>query len=516
MSHFHTQLGWLDQTQDAVWVQDLAGRVVYWNRAAEQLYGWPAREMLQQPVAALLLPTEPKFAPAALAAVVATGAWSGETQHQTRAGKTVTVESRWSLLRSDAGEPHAVLVLNTDVTERKELETQIVRAKRLESIVATAGSFAHDMNNVLSPIIMGVELLELRVQDEMCRKMLKTMGSSANRGVTMVKKMLAFARGQEGEQRKLAPADLLQDLERTLRESMPASITVKLESAPDLWAVIGYADQLQEAFLNLCVNAREAMPAGGQLTIAARNLSLDAIAARRLLGAKPGDYVAVSVTDTGTGIAPEIRERIFEPFFTTRGKGKGTGLGLSMVASFVKNHGGVVEVHTTVGAGSTFTVYLPAVVERVAAAPEANLRDQNQSILLVDDEPGLAELAAFVLERGGFRVLTARSGKEALALCSAQPEPIDLAIVDMKMEGMDGVSTIRALRQHQPGMRCILASGHTEARTASEGFNDQPVGFLMKPFTIEELSRKVEATITTAANLNSVASLRRPTAELAA
>ncbi|PYS79830.1 MAG: hypothetical protein DMF66_01330 [Acidobacteria bacterium] len=241
----------------------------------------------------------------------------------TKSGAEITVESRWTLVRDDRGEPQSVLVINTDVTERKKMESQFLRAQRMESIGTLAGGIAHDLNNVLSPILMAVQMLQLKVSDEGAQEWLKILQANAERGADMVKQVLSFARGVEGERVALQPKHLVKDVVKILKDTLPKSVSLSYEVPNDLWMVSADATQVHQVLMNLCVNARDAMPQGGELTLRAENVTLDDSYARMHLEAKPGRYVMLTVTDTGAGIPSEVISRIFEPFFTTKETGKG-------------------------------------------------------------------------------------------------------------------------------------------------------------------------------------------------
>ncbi len=486
----------LDKAQDAIWVMDLDGYASYWNGSAERLYGWNVADVLHHDLKKCLGSLDHDAARVAREAVLKVGRWTGELSHQTKAGATVLVQSRWSLVLDGLGDPKSIVVFETDITSQKKLEGQFHRAQRLESIGALAGGIAHDLNNVLSPILMGVDLLQTRVRDELCQKMLRTMSASARRGADMAKQVLTFAHGQEGERMVLQLSHLIRELSASARQTFPPSIKIQTRLGDRLWPILGDPTQLHQVILNLCLHARDAMPAGGELLIEATNVRLAEADAKRLLGAKPIDYVKLSVTDHGAGLPPEVIDKIFEPFFTIKSGGRGTGLGLSTAFSIVKGHWGLVDVHSEIGKGTTFHVYLPAAQNTALAAATAPRHEyfmgKNELILLVDDEAGITEIAASVLTNYDFRVLTANTGMEAVALCTAQQEHIDLALVDMMMPGMDGPATVRALRKLQPDLRVVMITGLHEGEKTNARFGNEPVTFLIKPFSLEQLTDAVK------------------------
>jgi PAS domain S-box-containing protein len=384
-----------------------------------------------------------------------------------------------------------------DITERKKLEQQLLRAQRMESIGTLAGGIAHDLNNVLAPILMSIEVLKLDEQDDARRDVLATIELSARRGAEMVKQVLAFARGVEGRRVGLNINGLLQDVEKMANETFLKSIQVRTATSPELWTVSGDPTQIHQVLLNLCVNARDAMPEGGRLTLSAENVTLDE--SNYLLGGgegRPGPYVLIQVEDTGTGIAPEILEKIFDPFFTTKEVGHGTGLGLSTCLVIVKSHGGFIQVDSERGRGSRFKVYLPAEM-KVAAKGEpdemAELpRGNGELILVVDDESAVREITRQTLEAFGYRVVLASDGTEAVGIYAKKKAEIAVVLTDLMMPVMDGPTTVQVLRKLNPRIRVITASGLNANRHIEKLANAETRHFLLKPYTAETLLKKVK------------------------
>src|ERR1051325_8118306 len=338
------QAALLNQATDAIFVRDLEQRITYWNKGAELIYGWTAAEALGKRAAELLYKEESSQRQEIWKAVLEKGEWVGELRQVTRTRKEIIVESRRTLLRSADGKPAAILNINRDVTEKKQIEAQLLRAQRMENIGALAGGIAHDLNNVLGPILMVGAVVRDELASEESKQMLDTATASAQRGAEMVKQILSFARGAGGERGLLQLGHLIKEMGRLVKDTFPRSIKVATRAPGDLWPMTGDATQLHQVLLNLCVNARDAMPQGGTLTIAAENVSLDRKATRMHQQPVSGPHVVLSISDTGSGIAPELRDKVFEPFFTTKGHGQGTGLGLSTVMSIVKNHMGFLEL----------------------------------------------------------------------------------------------------------------------------------------------------------------------------
>jgi PAS domain S-box-containing protein len=484
------QASLLDKAQDAIVVRDLSHRITYWNKSAERLYGWTAQEAIGM-VARDLQP-DPTVFDEAMRRVLEHGDWVGELWQVGKDGRPLTVESRWTLVRDAAGRASAVLVINTDITERRNLEQQFLRAQRLESIGTLAGGIAHDLNNVLTPIMVAVGILSDEEKDPERRDILATLEASARRGADMVQQVLSFARGVEGRRVQVDVDSVVRDVERIVNDTFLKNIILWTEVADDLWTVSGDPIQLHQVLLNLCVNARDAMPGGGRLSVFASNVTLDAAFAGANIDARPGPYVMLQVTDTGTGIAPDVIDRIFEPFFTTKDVSKGTGLGLSTSLAIVKSHGGFIQVDGSPGIGATFRVYLPA---QAAAAMDparpatAELpRGHGELILVVDDEAPVRYVTRRMLEAFGYRVALAEDGAQAVAVYTEQKDQIAAVITDMMMPVMDGPATIQALRRMRADVRIIASSGlHGRGSDEHAGSIASVKHFLPKPYTAGEL-----------------------------
>jgi PAS domain S-box-containing protein len=481
----------LNEAQDAIIVRDLEDRIVYWNKSAERMYGWTAEEALDGNVRDLMYKEHLPLYEGAKRDVLQKGKWVGELHHLTKEGGMITVESRWTLVRDETGAPKSVLAINTDITDRKRMETQFLRAQRMESIGTLAGGIAHDLNNILSPILMAVQTLQLKFRDEESQRWLGILQANAERGGSMVKQVLSFARGIEGERVTLQPKHLIKDVIKILGETLPKNINIKFNIPGKLWVISADATQIHQVLMNLCVNARDAMPAGGTIKINVENKSLDENYAQMHLEAKPGNYVVVTVEDTGFGMTPEVVNRIFEPFFTTKKIGQGTGLGLSTALTIVRSHGGFINVYSEVGKGTKFIFYLPAAEmgeeAGIEGAPAELPVGRGELILVVDDEDSIRQITKGTLETFGYKVLLASDGTEALALYAESRDEIKVVLTDMMMPFMDGPATIRALKRLNPQVKIIAASGLTSngksAEAASAGVN----AFLAKPYTAERL-----------------------------
>jgi PAS domain S-box-containing protein len=492
----HEQTSLLNLANDAIFVTDLDDRIMFWNKGAETLFGWPTDEALGR-TRSELLTWESQVFETAKHALNDCGDWTGESSLKTRNGRQLTVISRWTLVRDEDGAPKSILIINTDITEKKSLERQFLRAQRLESIGTLASGIAHDLNNILAPILMSIGLLRRAFIDADTQKLLTTIEASAERGADIVRQVLTFARGIEGERIVLQPRHLINDLVKIMVQTFPKNIEIKTQFPKDLWQVTGDATQLHQVLLNLCVNARDAMPHGGKLVLAAQNATLDEHYVTMNPEAVPGSFVMLQVSDTGIGIPAETIDKIFDPFFTTKEQGKGTGLGLSTVLGIVKSHGGFVSLESRVGEGTTFRVCIPAVpsaVESGSAAqsgPAAVPRGNGELILVVDDEPAVRMAATRTLETNGYRIFTAEDGTDGLALYFQRSSEIALVLTDIEMDLMDGVALVRSLKRVDAKVRVIVSTGQARAEQRNVLRALGVKMFLDKPYTADQLLRAV-------------------------
>ena len=480
----------IDEARDGIFVRDMDGRIEFWSKGAERIFGRPAEDVLGKPAVEVLPWGSSADFEKAMQATVEKGEWNGQFQGALDGGREIAVESRWSLLRGKDGEPAGALTIATDITERKRLEEQLLRAQRLESVGTLASGIAHDLNNALTPILMAVQVLQRKYPDTEQRT-LEMLESAAKRGARLVKQVLTFGRGIAGEPILLDVRHRINDFKTVVEQTFPSSIRMHLDVPSELWAVLADPTQIDQVIMNLAVNARDAMPDGGTLTVRAKNVTLDETYIRMQIDAVPGPYVQIEVADTGQGMPPGVRDRIFEPFFTTKDVTKGTGLGLSTVHTIVKNHGGFVNVYSEVGRGATFRVYLPAADGEAAQAVEkrkaTSLRGDGRRILVADDDLLVREMVASLLEDAGYRVAGVENGADAVARYAQGG--IDVALIDWEMPVMNGRQTIQAIRQINPDARIIACSGISHVAEIST--LDAPVPFLPKPYTAEDLMGKL-------------------------
>jgi PAS domain S-box-containing protein len=482
------QASLLDKARDAILVRDLDHTITYWNKSAERLYGWTAEEAIGRSVESLLYQETTAFGKAHLQTLLA-GEWTGELIQIDKNGLELTIEGRWTLVRDDKGRPQSVFAINTDISEHRKLEQQFLRAQRLESIGTLAGGIAHDLNNILAPITMAVELMKMRSPDDKSVELLDTISGSAKRGANLVGQVLSFARGMEGCRVAVHPGRIISEIECILRDTFPRNIVLDLHSGRDLWPINGDPTQLHQVLLNLCVNARDAISGEGKIRVSAENLQVDEPFAAINLEAKEGPHVCIVVEDTGEGLAPEIMDRIFDPFFTTKSVGKGTGLGLPTTLAIVKSHGGFIRTDSKPGEGTCFRIYLPAFPETedppAAIAPAALPKGAGRTVLIVDDEDAIRHIAQKTLEMFGYRTLVAANGQQAISMYERYQSAIDIVLTDMMMPVMDGPAAIRGLVEINPAVRIVATSGLPPDPESVRNTRD----FLPKPYSAEALLR---------------------------
>jgi PAS domain S-box-containing protein len=489
------QAALLDKTRDAIIVRGLDGPVVFWNKGAEKMYGWTRQEAMGRRTRDFLYVNNEKFNEAN-DTLRKEGAWNGELEHLTATGAKITVEARWTLISNHQDDSKSVLMIHTDITEQKKIEQQFLRAQRMESIGTLAGGIAHDLNNILAPILMSIQMLKVTATDPEAAKVLETIETSARRGADIVRQVLSFARGLDSEKLEVQPRHLLKELENIIKETFPKDIRLEFSVPDEIWTILGDPTQIHQILLNLCVNARDAMPDGGLISISVKNCVLDEQYSSMNLHSKAGRYVEIRITDTGIGMEPALIEKIFEPFFTTKDLCKGTGLGLSTVMGIVKSHNGLINVYSEPGKGSTFRVCLPA-MDLPLETPHPNEtsllpRGHNETILVVDDEAPIRTITSQTLRTFGYNVLTAVDGAEAVATYAIKKDIISVVLTDMTMPVMDGAATVRALQRINPEVKIIASSGlNINGRLVK--VSELGVKYsLVKPFTAEALLNLLE------------------------
>lgn len=490
----------LNAAANAIVITDANGKIVWANTSFSRLTGYSTEEALGRNPSLLKSGEQDRQFYERLWDTIGKGeVWQGELRNRRKDGSIYDEEMTITPVLNSGGAATHYVAIKQDVTKRKQLEREFLRAQRMEGVGLLAGGIAHDLNNVLAPVLMAADLLRGSNLPPDLLRVVQIVETSAKRGSDIIKQILTFARGADGAKGPVQLRHLVKDFVRMAAETFPRNIKIHTEIPADLWPVNGDATQLHQVLLNLSVNARDAMPAGGELTFTAANTRLDAATAGEPPKLEPGDYVRLEVADTGTGMPRKVLDRIFEPFFTTKEQGKGTGLGLSTVMGIARGHGGRVRVESSVGQGSKFIILLPALPAGVgaeAAQPKTRPpRGMGELILIVDDEPSVLAIAETVLIRHGYRTLRAVDGLDAITLFLKHRAEVALLITDIMMPTLDGVALVTRLTGLKPGLKCIAASGLMDAPHAESVAKLKGCGvahFLSKPFTGERLLDTVE------------------------
>jgi PAS domain S-box-containing protein len=492
-----------ENSHEVFWITDCEKKqVLYISPAYEKVWGRTCESLYQSPHQWMdcIHPEDRERVKQAAITSQSTGEYQ-ETYRVTRPNGDI----RWIFDRAypvtnEKGEVYRIVGTAEDITERKKLESQFLRAQRMESIGTLAGGIAHDLNNVLAPVLLSIQLLKTKVHDPEGLSMLDTIQSCTERGASLVKQVLTFARGIEGQRIAVNIRYLIEDIHKIIQETFPKNIAFRSYAPHKLWTVLGDPTQIHQVLMNLCVNARDAMPKGGTLTVKIDNVEIDEVYANLNPDTQPGFYLMVTVSDTGFGIPPENKDRIFEPFFTTKEIGSGTGLGLSTSSAIVKSHGGFINVYSEMNKGAEFKIYFPAQagqVKDVGSAPENPElpRGEGQTVLVVDDEKSVRSIVQKTLERFGYRVILAMHGAEGVSLYAQQGRSIDVVISDVAMPIMDGPAMILALRSINPSVRVICSSGLEDNALMALNASGGKIEFVRKPYTAESLLKALKTTL---------------------
>ena len=482
----------LDKTRDAVIVCDLNYDILFWNRGAEKIYGLSVEEVLGRSIVDVLLAGNVQELETIRAEFEPLEKLNHVAKRKAKDGRQLTIDARWTLVRNELGQPDYILITQTDISQQKQAEDHLLRVQRMESIGTLAGGIAHDLNNTLSPVLMGVEMLEgnetLTDED---RKWLTLIRDNSERAADLVKQVLTFARGSEGSVVPMQLRHVAKELLQVLRETLPKSILLKQQIEPDLWIIKADPTQMHQVLMNLSLNASDAMPDGGTLSISLTNEMVDDGYHRMNSEIAPGRYILVEVEDTGHGMSNETIERIFDPFFTTKEIGKGTGLGLSTVLNIVEGHGGILSVESSVGRGTKFSIFFPAIAlqepSTVSDEGQTSSDGEGRLILIVDDEADVREIIRAALEKAGYRTLEAPDGADGLGTFADHKDEIAAVITDASMPLLDGVVLSRAIRKIAPETKIIAMSGLLSSSQISQLEAVGVAAFLTKPFTPKKL-----------------------------
>ena len=489
------QAALMDETREAIIVRDLEHRIIFWNKGAERVYGWSAAEALGHSAGELLYKDPARYLEV-FGLLLKRGEWDGEIEQRRKDGSTFTAECHWTLVMGGHGRPRSMLAVNSDITHRLELEHRLRQSQRLEVVGQLTGGVAHDFNNLLTVILGNSDLLSEGLKDRPKLKRLADMNrTAAENGAELTKRLLAFARKQALQPKTIDLNQLVGGMHAMLRRTLGETVEIEYDRGAGLWPAVADPSQLDSAVLNLCVNARDAMPKGGRLTLETANASLDQAYADGHAEVEPGQYVMVAVSDTGSGIPPEHLARVFEPFFTTKEAGKGTGLGLSMVYGFVKQSKGHISIYSEVGQGTTVRMYLPRSHQGAEPPPPPDppMSDfaGTEKILLVEDDALVRQMAEEQLQGLGYQVVSAANGPEAMEVLKHAAD-IALLFTDVVMPGgMTGRQLAEAALAIRPDLKVLYTSGYTGNAIVHHGRLDPGVHLLNKPYRQIDLARKL-------------------------
>ncbi|HYF02516.1 MAG TPA: ATP-binding protein, partial [Patescibacteria group bacterium] len=471
-----------------------------WNKGAEKMYGYTFDEIAGKTPVELRGKESSEEFQKAKEILMQTGAWSGEVWLKRKNGTSILIQSRWTLIKDSNGNPTSILSTNTDITEKRSIEKQLLRSQRLESIGTLASGVAHDLNNLLTPVVLGMELIKLQINDDQGRQRINSLVSIVQRGSSLIQQLLSFAKGKDGPREAMNVRYIIDESVKFVRETFPRNIDVQVDIAKDELIISGDSTQINQVIMNLLINARDAMEVhGGLLTIKASRIVADELLLKRYVDASPGQYIAITVRDTGIGIPPELQDRVFEPFFTTKEQGKGTGIGLTTVFSIVRNYKGFITLYSEIGKGTAFTVYLPYIEQAesdtnyVVSLQKKSVK--NECVLFVDDEEFIRSIAADTLVSFGYKVLTAANGEEAMNVFLQNQSEIALVITDVMMPVKGGLELLQDLRKLDPAIKVIAASGLMHSKIASDLQARGVAAVLQKPYTVHELLETVQNTL---------------------
>ncbi len=493
-----------NSVSDLIYTQDLEGRFTSANRAMTSIFGYTDDEFLGRKAADFMKPEFRKmFVSEYLGSILEKGFYNGISSYFAKDGRKIYLEYRSNLIRPKGGKAY-ISGIARDVTDRviaereiKKLNRQVLQAQKMEAVGTLAGGVAHDFNNLLQGILGYTQYLVMSKEEgDPDIASLREIEKAGNRASELTQQLLTFSRKVEGKPKLMNLNREVEQVEKLLKRTIPKMIAIRLEIEENLDAIYADPAQLEQVLMNLCVNARDAMPEGGELVIGTKNVTLSEGYCRRHLGASPGKYVLLTITDTGTGMDRETREHIFDPFFTTKEIGKGSGLGLAMVYGIVKSHKGFIVCYSEPGRGTAFKIYLPAVegdVQTPSLPPKEKtaLHGGSETILLVDDEKSLRGIGKEMLEKFGYRILLAKDGEEAIEIFIRMKGEVELVILDLMMPGMGGKRCLEELLKIEPRLKVIIASGYSLDGHVRETLEAGARDFVSKPYKLTQMLQAV-------------------------
>jgi len=478
-------------------IYDMEGKVRYINPSFVKIFGWTLEDVQGKRVP-FLPESEREATMTGIKQIIRTGdgIQGFETKRFTKDGRVIDVNISGSRYNDHEGKPAGMLVILRDTSESKRLESQLQQAQKMEAVGTLAGGISHDFNNILQSVLGYTQILLLDKEEEDSDfQKLAQIESAAKRASELTQQLLTFSRKVES---RLRPVDLNQEVrqvEKLLKRTIPKMINIELYLKGDLKVINADPAQIEQVLMNLGINARDAMPEGGRLVIETKDLFLDDEYCRQHLGAVPGEYVLLSFTDNGEGMAKESLEHIFEPFYTTKEAGKGTGLGLAMVYGIVKSHGAYIKCYSERGEGTTFKIYFPVLrqerLRRQEEQKEEGIQGGTETILLVDDEASIRDLAEEMLNSFGYTVLTASDGEKALEIYKAKGEHISLIILDLVMPGMGGRKCLEEILEINPSELVVIASGYPINGPTKEALESGAKGYIGKPYEMRQMVKMV-------------------------
>ncbi len=487
----------LRQVNDGLGLFDLEGKIIFVNESFLDTFGYEREEVIGRNIEFFFSPFigydfQLNILPASI-----NGGWNGELRAKRKDGKEITVFMSTSTVKDDAGQPVVVVAVLSDITLRKQLEAQLRQSQKMEAIGQLAGGVAHDFNNLLTVIEGYIDLLKNKLENEQSVvNYINQMKKATERAVSLTRQLLTFSRRQVVQPKIIDINQTIKELSKMLNRLIGEHIELITNLNPKIWHIKVDPNQIEQVILNLVVNARDAMPEGGELIIETDQIKLDRSYNRFHPDVKPGDYVVINVTDTGIGMSEEVQQRIFEPFFTTKEKGKGTGLGLATVYGIVKQSNGHISVYSEVGKGTTFKIYFPAIKAKSYAENEENegrhSKGRGEYILVVEDEYLVRELICDTLRNLGYNVLEAANGEQALRVFHEQSEKIDLVLTDLIMPGMNGKKLSELLKQERPNVRVLFMTGYDDNAMSKQGMITEDIDYITKPFSPKKLAKKLE------------------------